>query len=97
VLQSEASATVQALVGAGLGAAIVPRLAVDGAAAETVVLALDPPDAISARVVALAWNRERRLRKEASAFADVARTVCSELGLLPLRAHTNGVAPLLCA
>lgn len=97
VLQSEASATVQALVGAGLGAAIVPRLAVDTAAAETVVLALDPPDAISARVVALAWNRERRLRKEASAFADVARTVCSELGLLPLRAQTNGVAPLLCA
>jgi len=97
VLQSEASATVQALVGAGLGAAIVPRLAVDSAAAETVVLALDPPDAISARVVALAWNRERRLRKEASAFADVARTVCSELGLLPLRAQTNGVAPLLCA
>ena len=97
VLQSEASATVQALVGAGLGAAIVPRLAVDEAAPETIVLELDPPDTISARVVALAWNRERRLRKEASAFADAARSVCTELGLMRLRDRNTDVSPLLCA
>jgi DNA-binding transcriptional LysR family regulator len=97
VLQSEASATVQALVGAGLGAAIVPRLAVDEAATETTVLELDPPDAISARVVALAWNRERRLRKEASAFAEAARTVCSDLGLISGRDRNTDVSPLLCA
>jgi DNA-binding transcriptional LysR family regulator len=97
VLQSEASATVQALVGAGLGAAIVPRLAVDEAASETVVLALEPPDAVAARVVALAWNRERRLRKEAAAFADTARAVCAELGLLKTRDQNADVSPLLCA
>jgi DNA-binding transcriptional LysR family regulator len=97
VLQSEASATVQALVGAGLGAAIVPRLAVDDSAEETIVLELEPANTIAARVVALAWNRERRLRKEASAFADVARAVCTDLGLMKFRATTNGVAPLLCA
>jgi DNA-binding transcriptional LysR family regulator len=97
VLESEASATVQALVGAGLGAAIVPRLAVDEAAAQTTVLELDPPDAVPPRIVALAWNRERRLRKDAAAFAEVARGVCSELGLLKIRHRSDDVSPLLCA
>jgi DNA-binding transcriptional LysR family regulator len=97
VLQSEASATVQALVGAGLGTAIVPRLAVDEGASETSLLELDPPDAIAPRIVALAWNRERRLRKEAAAFADTARIVCTELGLVKNRELNNHVSPLLCA
>ena len=69
----------QAFVGAGLGAAIVPRLAVDDADPETVLLDIDPPDAIAPRVLALAWNAERRLRDDAASFADTARIVCAEL------------------
>jgi DNA-binding transcriptional LysR family regulator len=97
VLQSEASATVQAFVGAGLGAAIVPRLAVDDTDADTVVLELDPPDAIAPRVLAIAWNAERRLRKDAAAFADAARTVCTELGFVKIRDRSSDASPLLCA
>jgi DNA-binding transcriptional LysR family regulator len=97
VLQSEASATVQALVGAGLGAAIVPRLAVDDGDPETVVLQLDPPDAVTPRAVAIAWNRERRLRKDAAAFADLARAVCADLGLVKIPDRRSDVSPLLCA
>ncbi len=97
VLQSEASATVQALVAAGLGAAIVPRLAVDEAAADTAILALDPTDAIAPRTVALAWNRERRLRKDAAAFAETAAEVCSSLGLMRTEEGLNRLSPLLCA
>ena len=85
MLQSDASSTVQAFVGAGLGAAIVPRLAVDDADPETVLLDIDPPDAIAPRVLALAWNAERRLRDDAASFADTARIVCAELGLFAAR------------
>jgi DNA-binding transcriptional LysR family regulator len=97
VLQSEASPTVQALVGAGLGTAIVPRLAVDEGAEDTAVLELDASDTVAPRIVALAWNRERRLRKEAAAFAETACEVCSELGLVKNRELHNHVSPLLCA
>jgi DNA-binding transcriptional LysR family regulator len=97
VLQSEASPTVQALVGAGLGTAIVPRLAVDEDADDTAVLDLDPPDSVAPRIVALAWNRERRLRKEATAFAETARAVCAELGLVKNSEFNNHVSPLLLA
>lgn len=85
VLHSEASATVQALVAAGLGAAIVPRLAVDESVAETVLLPLEPPHAIAPRVVTLAWNPERPPRKEAAAFVEAARVACLELGLARAR------------
>jgi DNA-binding transcriptional LysR family regulator len=88
---------VQAFVGAGLGAAIVPRLAVDDTDADTVVLELDPPDAIAPRVLAIAWNAERRLRKDAAAFADAARTVCTELGFVKIRDRSSDASPLLCA
>jgi DNA-binding transcriptional LysR family regulator len=95
VLQSEASATVQAFVGAGLGAAIVPRLAVDDADHDTVVLELDPP--IAPRSLALAWNGERRLRKDAASFADAARAVCAELGFVKIRDRSSDASRLLCA
>src|SRR5436190_1105297 len=97
VLQSEASATVQALVAAGLGAALLPRLAVDEAATDTTILGLNPRDAIAPRTIALAWNRERRLRKDAAAFADTAADVCSKLGLMRTTEALDRVSPLLCA
>jgi DNA-binding transcriptional LysR family regulator len=97
VLQSEASATVQALVAAGLGAALLPRLAVDDSATDTAILGLNPPDAIPPRTIALAWNRERRLRNDAVAFADTAADVCSKLGLMRTSEALDRLSPLLCA
>lgn len=96
VLESDAGATVQALVAAGLGAAIVRRLAADDSTAETAVLALDPPAAIAGCVIALVWNRERRLRKDAAAFVDAARSVCAHLDA-DGGAHADAQPPLLCA
>jgi DNA-binding transcriptional LysR family regulator len=97
VLQSEASATVQALVAAGLGAAIVPRLAVDESLAETVLLPLEPPHAIAPRVVTLAWNAGRPPRKEAAAFIETARVVALELGLAGGRGGDDRRSSRLCA
>jgi len=97
VLESDAGATVQALVAAGLGSAIVPRSAVDDATTETAVVALDPPSAIAGRVVALVWNRERRLRKDAAAFVDAARSVCVENDASHAGARDGGPSSLLCA
>jgi DNA-binding transcriptional LysR family regulator len=96
VLESDAGATVQALVAAGLGCAIVPRSAVDDAATDTKIVALDPPTAIAGRVVALVWNRERRLRKDAAAFVEAARSVCVEIEASHAAAR-NGASSLLCA
>ncbi|HLM35942.1 MAG TPA: LysR family transcriptional regulator [Gaiellaceae bacterium] len=97
VLESDAGATVQALVAAGLGAAIIPRSAVDEATTETTVVALDPPTAIAGRVVALVWNRERRLRKDAAAFVDAARSVCVEIDASHAVGRNGAQSSLLCA
>src|SRR5919206_3396373 len=40
---------------------------------ETTVLRLEPTDAVKPRALALAWNGERRLRKDAAAFVEAAR------------------------
>src|SRR5436305_1582556 len=56
VFPSDHNQTVQALVSAGVGAALVPRLTMDEADETTVLLELPriPP-----RVIALAWHRDR--------------------------------------
>lgn len=97
VLESDASGTVQSLVAAGLGAAILPRLAVADGAADTTVLSLAPADAIAERVVGIVWNRERRLRKDAAAFVDAARAVSADLRPAPDGARDSRPSPLLCA
>src|SRR5215213_8856345 len=97
VLESESCSTVQALVAAGLGSAIVPRSAVDDATTETAVVALDPPTAIAGHVVALVWNRERRLRKDAAAFVEAARSVCVEIDASHAVGRNGAQSSLLCA
>jgi DNA-binding transcriptional LysR family regulator len=77
VFRSDVNATVQALVAAGIGAAIVPALAVDPRDHSTVALELTrylPP-----RTLALAWHRDRERSPAALAFADAALAVCAGL------------------
>ncbi len=57
IMRSDDSDTVRSLVGAGVGAAIVPQLIVDPGGS-LVPLALD--DVFGERVLALAWHPERR-------------------------------------
>jgi molybdate transport repressor ModE-like protein len=77
VFRSDVNATVQSLVAAGIGAAIVPALAVDLGDRRTV--ALDLSRHVPPRTLALAWHRDRTRSAPALAFADAAHAVCAEL------------------
>jgi DNA-binding transcriptional LysR family regulator len=77
IFRSDDNGTVQGLVGAGVGAAIVPRLAIDPTDELTRSLCLDhevPP-----RIICLAWHRDRYRTPAALAFADAAQAVCANL------------------
>jgi DNA-binding transcriptional LysR family regulator len=76
VFQSDHNQTVQALVAAGVGNALVPRLTMDDADETTTLIDLPklPP-----RVVAVAWHRDRYRTPAARAFVETAQAVCAEL------------------
>jgi DNA-binding transcriptional LysR family regulator len=77
VLASDQNETLQGAVEAGLGAAVVPRLALDPANEATDWLELGP-DA-PARQVSLIWHAERALPPAAHTFVDVSRGVSAEI------------------
>jgi DNA-binding transcriptional LysR family regulator len=72
VFRSNDNGTVQGLVAAGLGAALVPRLIVDPN--DERVVALDLGDRVQPRVLALAWHRGRA---QSPVVRDVADAVMS--------------------
>lgn len=76
VFRSDHNQTVQALVAAGVGSALVPRLTMDPADETTVMIELPklPP-----RVIALAWHRDRYRTPAAHAFVETAEEVSAEL------------------
>jgi DNA-binding transcriptional LysR family regulator len=75
--RSDDNGTVQGLVGAGFGAALVPLLAVDPNDERVSVLEIEP--AIPQRRIALAWHRDRHRSPAARAFAELAAEVCAEV------------------
>lgn len=77
--RSDDNGTVQGLVGAGFGAALVPLLTVDPYDERVRVLELDP--AIPERRIALAWHRDRHRSPAARAFHALAAEVCAEVQL----------------
>jgi DNA-binding transcriptional LysR family regulator len=82
--RSDDNGTVQNLVAAGLGVALVARLTVDEADPRIRVVALDPP--IPPRRIALAWHRDRHRTAAARAFVELAAEVCRELERVPAAA-----------
>ena len=76
VFQSDHNQTVQALVAAGVGMALVPRLTMDAQDESTELIYLPklPP-----RAIALAWHRDHYRTPAARAFVDTAQAVCAEL------------------
>jgi molybdate transport repressor ModE-like protein len=74
VFRSDDNGTVQGMVGAGLGVAIVPRLAADPNDAGSVALPLD--DVVPSRPIGIVWHRDRYRSAAARAFVEVAREVC---------------------
>ena len=77
IFRSDDNGTVQGLVGAGVGAALLPRLAIDPTDSTTRTLTLDPD--IQPRIICLAWHRDRYHSPAARAFVQAARLVCAEL------------------
>jgi DNA-binding transcriptional LysR family regulator len=75
VFRSDDNTTVQALVVAGIGMALVPRLTVDEADLRCAVVATEVPP----RVLTLAWHRDRYRSTAQVAFVELARQVCLEL------------------
>jgi DNA-binding transcriptional LysR family regulator len=79
VLEAGTAAAVQGLVAAGLGAALLPRLATDERRQETVVLELEP-GLIASRTIAVVWSRMQPPRADATAFVEAARAACDRVG-----------------
>ena len=66
-----------ALVGAGIGAAIVPALSVDHEDESVVALPLD--DSVRPRVLSLVWHAERDLTPTLETFCDATIAACREI------------------
>ena len=79
VVRSDVNATVQALVAAGVGCAIVPRLAVDETDPQTAVVELGRSIALPPRVLAAAWHADRAHLPSVKDFVELAREVAREI------------------
>lgn len=77
VFRSDHNDTVQGLVGAGFGAAIVPQLTIRPH--DDSVVALDLGRGFPRRRIGIAWHRDRHRGPAARAFVDAAREVCAAL------------------
>jgi DNA-binding transcriptional LysR family regulator len=71
--RSDVNATIQALVGAGVGAAVLPELAVDP---DDELTTARPLPGIPPRVLAIARHRDRYHTAAAAAFVETAQSLC---------------------
>jgi molybdate transport repressor ModE-like protein len=69
--RSNDNPTVQGLVAAGLGAAVMPRLTIDPA--DTRIEVVDLAASIPPRIIAVAWHRDRYASPALRAFVETAR------------------------
>ena len=74
--RSDVNATIQALVGAGVGAAVLPALAVDP---DDDLTAMRELPGIPPRVLAVARHRDRYRSPAARAFVEAAAAVCADI------------------
>jgi DNA-binding transcriptional LysR family regulator len=75
--RSDDNATLQAMVAAGMGVALVPRLAVNEA--DDQVAVIDLGGRLPPRLIGLAWHRDRYRSPAALAFVEVALELCAQL------------------
>jgi DNA-binding transcriptional LysR family regulator len=78
VREADSAATVQAFVGADIGSAFLPRLAVD--ADDPNVAVIDMSRVIAPRLVGLVWHRDRATRPALDAFIASAVEVSATVG-----------------
>lgn len=75
--RSDDNGTLQGLVAAGFGAALMPLLAVTPGDERVRVLRIEP--ALPRRVIAVMWHRDRHRSPAARAFVEIARAVSAEV------------------
>ena len=92
VHRSDDNGTVQGLVAAGAGVAVVARQVAESANGNVAILELDEP--LPPRRVALSWRSDRELPPSRAAFVEAVRDTCSELGLqvTPIERPSRSVA-----
>jgi DNA-binding transcriptional LysR family regulator len=78
VFRTDDDPTVHALVAAGVGVAVVPRLSVDPTDRRVRAVKIDPP--LRPRSITLAWLRERATSQALNAFTTAARTAAVNAG-----------------
>ncbi len=84
VFRSDDNGTVQGLVGAGVGVALVPRLTVQPTDHSVTVIEL--PDRVPPRLIGIAWHRDRYRSQAAIDFVETAQKLCAELEFEPAAA-----------
>jgi DNA-binding transcriptional LysR family regulator len=77
VFRSDLNETLKSLVATGLGAALVPRLAVDTDDEDVAVIGVG--DRLPPVSLGLFWHRDRRLSTCAQECGEIARSVCMDL------------------
>jgi DNA-binding transcriptional LysR family regulator len=81
IREADSAATIQAFVGASIGCAFVPRLAVD--VNDPSVAVIDISRVIAPRHVGLVWHRDREKRPALDAFVASAVDVSATVGVPP--------------
>jgi DNA-binding transcriptional LysR family regulator len=84
VFRSDDNGTMQGMVAAGVGVALMPALAVDLADPRT--RAVDMSGKVPPRLIGVAWHRDRLQSVAARSFIDLASEVCAELARQPMAA-----------
>jgi DNA-binding transcriptional LysR family regulator len=78
VFRSDDNGTIQGLVKAGVGIAIVPRLTVDET--DPSITVVDLAERVPPRLIGIAWHRDRRRTPAAEAFVELARRITADAG-----------------
>ena len=84
VFRSDDNGTMQGMVAAGVGVALMPMLAVDMGDPRTRVV--DMSGKVPPRLIGVAWHRDRVQSVAARSFIELASQVCAELARLPVAA-----------
>jgi DNA-binding transcriptional LysR family regulator len=77
IFRSDDNGTVQGVVAAGLGVALVPRLTVDES--DPHIAVVDLGGRVPDRIIGVAWHRDRFRTEAAAAFVTEAQHLCAEL------------------
>lgn len=85
VFRTDESAALQALVGAGIGCAMVPLMTVTPDDPEIVVI--DTPRRIAPRRIGIAWHRDAELSDPARAFVAIVQELCAGGVQVPRRSR----------